>query len=362
MTSSGLEGRLTRTKVSGPDKRHNFRLLVVHPSAFIHQKDWLVTGWRLLEKEAPHLRDYLVPAPTNNFRGFKREELSYQTAFAVQSQIVSLASYRGLRIFQMSTGHNYTPQSGRNFMPSATSVLNFARSERDMLGGWAAEGSDRYSRAAKYKIDLMQKTVSKTFQSTEHDPLAEADDLHALGTFLKSCDISDEEILRTKTLLVSRTFLDVPREDYSDSAAATVNLIPGEHIADESLDETLAARVKSRRRSNKSGTVAVQSYWVATTSRLVPTSEPTRSQDITYRILARRRSKSCTGWDKRAPRFSDASSYETVCKWCAKSKDFHSDPDSSCSNTSSSNEEEKRTRGSIWTPEIAVPFGRCDFH
>ena len=47
VSSSGLNGRLTRTKVSGPDKRHNFRLLVVHPSACIHQKDWLVTGWRL---------------------------------------------------------------------------------------------------------------------------------------------------------------------------------------------------------------------------------------------------------------------------------------------------------------------------
>ena len=39
------------------------------------KKDWLVIGWRLLEKEAPHLRDYLSLAPTNNFRGFKRKEL-----------------------------------------------------------------------------------------------------------------------------------------------------------------------------------------------------------------------------------------------------------------------------------------------
>ena len=150
VSSSGLNGKLSRTKVSGPDKRHNFRLLVVHPSAYVHQKDWLVTGWRLLEKEAPHLRDYLLPAPTNNFRGVKRKKLSYQAAFAVQSQIVSLASYRGLRIFRMSTGHNCAPRGGWNFMLTATSVLNFARSELDMLGGWASEGSERYSRAAKH--------------------------------------------------------------------------------------------------------------------------------------------------------------------------------------------------------------------
>ena len=204
VTSSGLNGRLTRTKVSGPDKRHNFRLLVVHPSAFIHQKDWLVTGWRLLEKEARHLRDYLLPAPTNNFRGFKRKELSYQTAFAVQSQIVSLASYRGLRTFRMSTGHYFSLLCGRNLVPTATSVLKFARSERDMLGGWASERSEIFSRAAKYKIE--QQGVSNTFKSPEHDPLAEADDLDALVKFLKSWDVPDEEILRTKTLLVTRTF------------------------------------------------------------------------------------------------------------------------------------------------------------
>ena len=91
----------------------------------------------------------------------------------------------------------------------------------------------------------MQQAVSSTFKSAEHDPLAEANDLDALGTFLKSWDVPDEEILRTKTLLVSRTFLAVPREDYSDSSAAPVNMVPGEFVPVESLDETLAAKEKT---------------------------------------------------------------------------------------------------------------------
>ena len=152
----------------------------------------------------------------------------------------------------MNTGHYYTPHSGRNFVPSATSVLNFARSDREMFGGWASEGSERYSRTAKYKIELMQQAVSKTLKSVEHDPLAEADDLDAFGTFLKSCDIHDEEVLRTKTLLGSRTFLDVPRVDYSDSAAAPVNMVPGEFVPDESLDDTLIAKENSRRKNSRS--------------------------------------------------------------------------------------------------------------
>ena len=71
-------------------------------------------------------------------------------------------------------------------MPSAASVLNFNKSDRDILGGWYAEGSERYSRAAKYKIAWMQRSVSATFKSTDLDPLAEADDIDALGEFLKT--------------------------------------------------------------------------------------------------------------------------------------------------------------------------------
>ena len=136
ISEAGLVGKLSRSKVTGRDKRVAFRVLVIHPSAFVHQKDWLITGWAVLSKEAPYVRDYLLPAPANNFRGFKRKELTYHTTFAVQSQIVSLAAYRGLRIFRTQTPHYYTPHSGRNFMPTSTAVLGFSKSDRDMLGGW----------------------------------------------------------------------------------------------------------------------------------------------------------------------------------------------------------------------------------
>ena len=137
--------------------------------------------------------------------GDSKERVEVSNCFAIQSQIVSLLTYRGQRIFRASTGHYYTPHSGRNFMPSATAVLGFSKSDRDVLGGWSAEGSERYSRAAKYKITNMQTAVSQSFTSADLDPLGEADDIDALGNFLKSWEVPDKEILRVKTLLVSRT-------------------------------------------------------------------------------------------------------------------------------------------------------------
>ena len=68
-------------------------------------------------------------------------------------------------------------------MPTASAVLKFSRGDRDMLGGWAAEGSERYSRAAKFKNASMQQSVSSTFKSADHDPLAEADDTDSLDCF-----------------------------------------------------------------------------------------------------------------------------------------------------------------------------------
>ena len=95
VSENGLVGKLTRSKVSGPDKKLNYRLLIVHSSAYVQHKDWLVSGWEILKREAPYSRDYLLPAPSNNFRWFKRKELKYATAFSIQSQIMSLSSYRG---------------------------------------------------------------------------------------------------------------------------------------------------------------------------------------------------------------------------------------------------------------------------
>ena len=164
VTSTGLQARLTRSKVSGSDKHLNYRIVIIHPSAYIQRESWLSVGWKLLQESAPHERDYLLPAPTNNYQGFKIKELKYSTAFAVQTRVISIATYRGLRIFENSTGHYYTPHSGRNFMPSAAAVLGFVKTEHEKLGGWAADGSQRYTRTAKYKIAQMKIAVASTFK------------------------------------------------------------------------------------------------------------------------------------------------------------------------------------------------------
>ena len=133
------------------------------------------------------------------------------TAFAVQTQTISLASCRGLKIFQGSTGHYYTPHSGRKFMPSGTAVLGFSKVDRDILGGWSAEGSERFTRTAKFKIAQMQSAIAATFRNPDSDQLGEARDIDDLADFLRTWEIPEKSILRTKKILCSRTFSDLER-------------------------------------------------------------------------------------------------------------------------------------------------------
>ena len=151
-----------------------------------------------------------------------------------------------------------------------------------------------------------------------------------------------------------RTFLDVPREDHSDSAAASVNMVRCEFIPDESLDETLAAKEKLSKEKeqvwNRGRSEPLVSDRKQTRADIRSNLEP--GYYISYsgkkKIKVLHRLGQCfmlpgvdsMSYEYAGTSFPDASSYETVCKWCAKSKDFHSDPDSSCSNASSSSEED----------------------
>ena len=197
--------------------------------------------------------------------------------------------------------------------------------------------------------------MAKTFASTEHDPLAEADDLGALGVFLKSWDVSDEEVLRNKKLLVSRTFLDVEREHVSVPTAVSLNMVPGEFLPDESLDEGLAAKAKlakeqqqvwNRGRSKMLGSDHKQTR-AAIRARLESGYYISFSGKKKIKVLHRLGQRfmlsrvDFMSYEYAGTTFPEATAYETVCKWCAKSKDFHSEQDSSGTNISSSSEEEK---------------------
>ena len=338
VTSTGLQARLTRSKVSGSDKHLNFRTVIIHPSEYIQRKDWLSVGWNLLQNGAPHERDYLLPAPTNNFQGFKIKELKYSTAFAVQTHIISTATYRGLRVFENSTGHHYTPHSGRNFMPSAAAVLGFAKSERDILGGWSAEGSQRYTRTAKYKIAQMQIAVASTFKNSEPDQLAEADDIDSLADFLRSWVVPEESVRKSLKILCLRSYADLERPASVEPIPADCDVVPCELSLDE-LDEKAEVQKKLSKEKQQAGNRG-RSELLGSDHKQARSEIRSQLQQgyyISYSGKKAIRVVHCLGRCYMLPgvdylsfsyagvQFPASDEYDSVCKWCAKASESKAD-------------------------------------
>ena len=128
---------------------------------------WLVSAWDLLCQAALYARYHLLPAPTNNYQRCKSTELRYDTAFTIQTRIISLLTLRGQRSFKFRVAHHWTLRSGSHFMPSAAAARARSRSDRDLLGGWGAEGAKDTAGVAKNRTAWVQREVAATFQLTK---------------------------------------------------------------------------------------------------------------------------------------------------------------------------------------------------
>ena len=190
------------------------------------------------------------------------------------------------------------------------------------------------------KIAAMQQAVSSTFKLTDADPPAEAEDIVLLGQFLKSWSISDEEMLRSERLLVSRSFVDTNRDIPSKVPAVDFELLLGELLADGAQ----RCKRKLRKGSNRDGIEHPRTFWAMTTSKHGSLSGPSSGKkgiEVLHR-LGRCYMWPCVDFLKfeyAGTTFPDPHLYETVCKWCAKSNDFRDAEGSSVTSTSSSSED-----------------------
>ena len=115
----------------------------------------------------------MLPVPTASFRGCKRIELEYEQGYAIQNKVLPELEVSGEKLFSHHITNFWTPHSCRVHLPSATQVLNFSKEERDFLGGWLAQASDRYARTARRKVVNMQRTVVWHIEMMSEDRLGE---------------------------------------------------------------------------------------------------------------------------------------------------------------------------------------------
>ena len=179
---TGLATKLTRSQVSGLDKQQSLRQVVVAAEAYVQHRYWLTSGWKILCGAAPYER--LLPEPTSNCKGCRQAKLQYQHSFRGADKVAGSRCISWTEAFPVHTRHYYHAQRD--------GVLQFGKAERDLLGGWSSDGSERYTRVARHRITFMQQSVANTFRRGDvMDPLAESDDIDALVDFLETPDIPE---------------------------------------------------------------------------------------------------------------------------------------------------------------------------
>jgi len=82
LTVQGLEGRLDRTKTSGPGRRVRFLPIFISRAAFLLRPEWLATGVEIWNHaNMAFERDYFLPLPTADWKGCLKSMASYSRPF-----------------------------------------------------------------------------------------------------------------------------------------------------------------------------------------------------------------------------------------------------------------------------------------
>ena len=180
VTGVAFSAVLSRSKTIGADKSIGSRPLTIAPCCFLSQPHWMQTGFSLLQHLAPFPRDFLLPSPAANLEGAITREMRYETGYGLQNRVLLHLREGESQLHIPGTTQFWTPHSGRAFLPSATALLGFEKSDRDFLGGWAAQGSDRYARVSRTRVANMQKAVIRAIhESANVDPLGKKRQWHS---------------------------------------------------------------------------------------------------------------------------------------------------------------------------------------
>ena len=94
-------------------------------------------------------KDYLLPRLVANCRLCFLEGTPVGNRHATQTRLFCGLRVAGEQLFRHKAASFWTPYSGRHFLPSAAVVLCVSMTDRDMLGGWAPQRRDRYSRVSR---------------------------------------------------------------------------------------------------------------------------------------------------------------------------------------------------------------------
>ena len=178
---------LTRSKTHGPDRGPERKVVYMDKACWLHEPSWFDVGYQLLMRLAPYERDYLLPSPGPNYGGIRQAELSYDGALAALERLLRTLQSEDKELLISQLCSYWTPHSPRSFLPTCCAALGVSKPERDVLGRWAKQGSDRYVRVSRLIIQRLQLLAAHTLRGRPDAAalIGEAESLSELQEFLR---------------------------------------------------------------------------------------------------------------------------------------------------------------------------------
>ena len=193
LRSTGLVGRLTRTKTSGVGRRVRELPLFVPCEAYLATVDWISVGYHLWKELPPGDRDFFLPRPIANAEGFGTKVASAGDAAAMGT---SLAAYMQIprkvvegqgvsyvtwelspeALLPGALAGGWTNHSERATLPSALAAIGVGKDHRNLIGRWSPEGSDDYVRTYRAAVkELVVRFVSTVKSGKSYEAFDEED-------------------------------------------------------------------------------------------------------------------------------------------------------------------------------------------
>ncbi len=192
----GWDVGLQRTKTTGRGKKVEVRPLSISKESWLVHENWFITGFRLLQAEAPFSRDYLLPVPGASST-FKPRELRYEEYVGRMRWILSGLLVSG-DVLGEEAAMGITAHSWRSFVPSAAAAIGITKELIDALPAWGAQGGEGYVRTARQRSRFVQTAVARAARqhSAEWDVFASGDDIPDLTRKLMQRGLTAENAER----------------------------------------------------------------------------------------------------------------------------------------------------------------------
>ena len=206
----GFTAVLAKTKTTGPGKKTQLLRIWVNELCWIRHRHWLEVGydlWKRLGKEAGlGARDFGLPCPARDLRGFVKRPASYNVASKCSQALFNglQCDYEGstVPLLALGAGLLWTEHSERTTMRTWADAAGISPEVKKQMGRWVPTTDQAYERTGRANVLRAQEKIASFIRKSigRRDVLDEAAVFSALAEKMDGMDFPIEELWKCRSI------------------------------------------------------------------------------------------------------------------------------------------------------------------